>query len=214
VIPGVPALAAAAASAGLHLRAESRGPRWQVYLFKPLTTAILLLLAVLAPPAQGARYQAAIGLGLGFSLVGDVLLMLPVDRFVAGLASFFLAHVAYVAAFTARVPLGARPGLLLPLLVVAALLLQAIRPGLGKFRPAVVLYAAMMVLMVWTAWGRQGARPGTASLLAGIGAALFMVSDALLALNRFGRPFRNAQALVMTTYVAAQALIALSVSAR
>ena len=38
-------LAAAALSVGLQLRAEYRGPRWQVYLFKPSTTALLLLLA-------------------------------------------------------------------------------------------------------------------------------------------------------------------------
>ena len=41
-------LAAAALSVGLQLRAEYRGPRWQVYLFKPSTTALLLLLAVVA----------------------------------------------------------------------------------------------------------------------------------------------------------------------
>ena len=38
-----------------------------------------------------------------------------------------------------------------------------------------------------------------------------MASDAVLALNRFRRPFRSAQAVIMLTYVAAQALIALSV---
>jgi uncharacterized membrane protein YhhN len=62
------AVAAAALSAGLHLRAEYRRPRWQVYLFKPLTTAILLLLAALATSAHGPRYQIAIVVGLGCSL--------------------------------------------------------------------------------------------------------------------------------------------------
>jgi uncharacterized membrane protein YhhN len=210
--PGAPALAAAVVSAALHLRAEARGPRWQVYLFKPLTTAILLLLAALGPGAHGARYQLGVGAGLALSLAGDIMLMLPGDRFVPGLASFFLAHVAYVVAFTAGVPAGARPWLLLPLLAAAAILLRALWPGLDRLRPAVALYAAMIVLMVWTAWGREYARPGAGALLAALGAVLFMVSDALLALNRFRRPIRSAQALVMTTYVTAQALIALSVS--
>ena len=74
---GISAIAAAALSAGLHLRAESRGPRWQVYLFKPFTTSILLVLAALATTAHGARYQLAIVFGLACSLIGDVVLMLP-----------------------------------------------------------------------------------------------------------------------------------------
>lgn len=49
-------------------------------------------------------------------------------------------------------------------------------------------------------------------LLAAAGATLFMVSDAVLALNRFRTPFRLAQAAIMSTYVAAQLLIALSIS--
>ena len=49
------------------------------------------------------------------------------------------------------------------------------------------------------------------SRLAAVGATLFMASDAVLALNRFRRPLRGAQAVIMLTYVAAQALIALSV---
>ena len=58
-------LAAAALSVGLQLRAEYRGPRWQVYLFKPSTTALLLLLAVLSAPAHGALYQQAVVVGRG-----------------------------------------------------------------------------------------------------------------------------------------------------
>src|SRR3990172_12111355 len=95
----------AAATAALHVRAEYRGPRWQVYLCKPITTALLLVLALLAQ-GPGARYQAAVAVGLTLSLFGDVFLMLPGDRFVAGLASFLLAHVAYLVAFTA----GGAPG--------------------------------------------------------------------------------------------------------
>jgi uncharacterized membrane protein YhhN len=65
--------------------------------------------------------------------------------------------------------------------------------------------------MVWVAWGRSWVLPTPGSTFAAAGAALFMASDAILALNRFRRPFRSAQTLIMTSYVAAQALIALSV---
>jgi uncharacterized membrane protein YhhN len=43
-----------------------------------------------------------------------------------------------------------------------------------------------------------------------IGAILFLVSDSVLAINRFAKPFRAAEALLLTTYFAAQTLIALS----
>ena len=206
-------LAAAALSVGLQLRAEYRGPRWQVYLFKPSTTALLLLLAGLSAPAHGARYQQAVVVGLACSLVGDVLLMLPRDRFVAGLASFLFAHVAYIVAFSAGVPIGTAPALLVPLVAMAALLLWLVWPGLGRLRLPVVLYSATIFLMVWQAWGWRWVIDTPGSRLAAVGATLFMASDAVLALNRFRRPFRGAQAVIMLTYVAAQALIALSVGA-
>jgi uncharacterized membrane protein YhhN len=204
-------IAAAAASVALHLRAERHGPRWQVYLFKPATTALLLVLAALVDAAHGARYQQAIALGLACSLVGDVLLMLPRDRFVAGLASFLLAHIAYLVAFSAGVPLGTSPALALPLAVVGFLLLRLLWPGLGRLRVPVLLYATTILLMLWQAWARRWALPSPGATLAAVGATLFVVSDAILALNRFRRPIPSAQTLIMGTYVAAQALIAWSV---
>lgn len=211
---GVSAIAAASLSLWLHLRAEHSGQRQLVYLFKPLTTSLLLLLAVLSTSAHGARYQLAIVVGLVCSLIGDIFLMLPRDRFVPGLASFLLAHVAYLVGFTADVPLGTAPVLALPLLALAVPLLRLLWPGLGALRLPVLVYAAMILLMVWLAWGRSWALLTPGSMLAAMGATFFMASDAILALDRFHRPLRQAQSLIMTSYVAAQALIALSVGTK
>jgi uncharacterized membrane protein YhhN len=183
-----------------------------VYLCKPLTTAILLLLAALATSAHGPRYQVAIVVGLACSLVGDVMLMLPRDRFVSGLAAFLLAHLAYLVAFATGVPLMAAPTLMLPLLAIGIVLLRLLWPSLGKLRGPVLGYAVAILLMVWQAWGRNWVAPSEGALLAAAGATLFMLSDAILALNRFRRPWSGAQIAIMTSYVAAQALIALSVS--
>ena len=199
-------------SAALHIRAEYRGPRWQVYLFKPLTTTLLFLLACMAPSVQGRRYQLAIAIGLACSLIGDVLLMLPRDRFIAGLASFLIAHLAYILAFSSGVAFTSSPALALPVLAASVILLRLLWPGLGTLRLPVLLYTITILVMVWRAWARDAAIPSGGAVLAAAGATLFMVSDALLALNRFHRPFRIAQALIMTTYVGAQLLIALSVS--
>lgn len=202
---------AAGISALLHVRAEYAGPRWQVYLFKPLTTLLVLLLAISLAGSQGARYQIAVIIGLGCSLIGDVLLMLPRDRFVAGLASFLAAHLAYIAAFQTGIPMASSPALVLPLLVATAVLLRLLWRGLGTMRTPVLLYAFAILVMVWRAWARTQAMPGTSALLAAVGATLFMVSDSILALNRFRASFRPAQAIIMGTYVAAQLLIALSI---
>jgi uncharacterized membrane protein YhhN len=71
------------------------------YVLKPLTLVLLIAAAVSLregdPPARWWFTLAA----LGSSLAGDILLMLARDRFVAGLASFLLAHVCDVVAFNA-----------------------------------------------------------------------------------------------------------------
>lgn len=205
-------LFAVAAACGLHLRAVYRGPAWQVYLFKPLTTALLLVLAAFAPSVHCSAYRFAILAGLVLSLAGDVFLMLPRDRFVAGLASFLAAHLAYIAAFQAGAAIPIDLQLLLPLGVVAATLLWWLWAGLGRLRVPVVLYTATIVVMVWRAWARSRAIPTVGPALAAAGAVLFLVSDSLLAIDRFRPSFHGARAAVQTTYVLAQALIALSIS--
>jgi len=80
-------------SASLHIRAEYYGPRYHVYLFKPLTMVFILLIVVQAGWPDFSLHKVAILAGLVCSLAGDVFLMLPSDRFVAGLVSFLLAHL-------------------------------------------------------------------------------------------------------------------------
>jgi uncharacterized membrane protein YhhN len=183
-----------------------------VYLFKPSTTAILLLLAALATSVHGPRYQWPIVAGLACSLAGDVMLMQPRDRFVPGLAAFLLAHLAYLVAFAFGFPIGTASVLLIPLLATGGLLLRLLWPGLGRLRGPVLAYTVAILLMVWQAWTRSWALPSSGSLLAAAGATLFMVSDGILAINRFRRPIPGAQIAIMTSYVAAQTMIALSVS--
>jgi uncharacterized membrane protein YhhN len=100
-LPALPLTLLIAASAALTIRAEHRNARRAVYLFKPLTTVLVLALAATAPQPVWRGYQALVCAGLLFSLAGDVFLMLPRDRFVAGLASFLIAHLFYVASVLA-----------------------------------------------------------------------------------------------------------------
>lgn len=199
------------ASALLHIRAEYRGPRWQVYLFKPLTTTLILVLALTAPLPISSFYQAAVVLGLLFSLAGDVFLMLPSDRFTAGLLSFLLAHLCYIAAFGSVAAFPISAVVLLPFVLYGVVLLRLLWPHLGRLKLPVLVYAVVLLVMGWQAAEQYLAVQDGRSLLALSGAGLFVISDSVLACNRFVRRFRLAQAVVLSTYFAAQWLIALSV---
>lgn len=203
----------AGVSAALHILAEYRGPRRNVYIFKPLTMLLIIGIALSAP---SSLYKHLIVAGLLFSLAGDIFLMLPKDRFIPGLVSFLIAHLFYIAAFSFDGALLARPSLpaAIGLLLYGGLMLRLLLPTLGKMKLPVVVYMLVILLMVWQATNRCLNMWTTASLLAFAGACLFAASDSVLALNRFRRSFRSAQFLVLTTYFTAQWLIALSVSLR
>ncbi len=203
-------IAASAASALAHIVADYTERRRLVYVTKPLTTTLLIVLAALAP-ASNPPYQRAIVAGLLFSLAGDIFLMLPRDHFIAGLLSFLAAHVAYIVAFLDGTRLGQRPLLVIPLLLLAAVVLWILWPRLGPLRLPVIIYVAALVTMAWQASVRAALLPSPLTRAAAIGAILFVISDGVLSIDRFRFKFRAAQAVIMSTYVAAQMLIALSV---
>jgi uncharacterized membrane protein YhhN len=184
-----------------------------VYAAKPLTTILILALALVHAAPVSHAYRLAVAVGLVCSLAGDVFLMLPRDRFLQGVASFLLAHVAYLVAFTRDAAFGAVPWLLGPCLLFGAVMLALLWPRLGPMKAPVVVYLLVILAMLWQALGRGVALGTTSAMLASNGALLFVVSDAALALDRFRKPYRAAQAVILPTYYAAQLLIAWSVRA-
>jgi uncharacterized membrane protein YhhN len=181
-------------------------------LFKPLTTVLILALAILTPRTD-SRYQLAVCVGLALSIAGDVFLMLPGDRFLPGLVSFLLAHLAYLGAFTRSLQPGAAVAPVAAYGVVGAAVLALLWPGLGRpLRAPVAVYVATIALMAGTALARWLELGGDPPLAAAVGAGLFLLSDALLALDRFRWRFRWARVAVLGTYWAAQFLIAVSVA--
>ena len=207
---------AVAASAAWAIRAAYRGDRRGVYVFKPLTTILVLAATLLVFTPADPRYQELILAGLVLSLAGDVFLMLSEARFLPGLACFLAAQLVYAWAFTngagfdaAQLPWAA------PFGFFAVMVVLVLWKGLPNavMRGAVIVYAAAIGLMAWRAAARLLAPgiplpSGTAALA---GACLFLASDAVLALNRFRRPFRLGEPVTLATYWAAQFLIGLSV---
>ena len=196
---------AIALSALLHITAAYHGPRWQFYIFKPFT--MLLLISVAWQAGDGGFYHMAILLGLLLSVMGDIFLMWPKDRFVAGLTTFALAHVAYSVAFWSQ--LGSQIVWWLPamLAAVGVIVFLLLLPSLGKMVIPVAIYIAVIGQMAWAAGEFWLTTSTTMALLAFAGAAVFMFSDLCLAIDRFRGPFKSATAMVMTSYFLAQSLI-------
>jgi uncharacterized membrane protein YhhN len=188
--------------------AVARGRKALEYVAKPATTLLLLGVALTLVPEDETRRTWFL-VALALCLAGDVFLMLPADLFVAGLAAFLLGHLAYVAGFG---PSHAWPWILVVALVAGAIgtpILRAVlrRPDDGKALagPVVAYMAAISVMVACAA--------GTGDPVALAGAALFLLSDSLIAWNRFVRPLAWAPVAIMVTYHLGQAGLVLSLLA-
>jgi uncharacterized membrane protein YhhN len=149
-------------------------------------------------------------IGLVFSLVGDIFLMLPGDRFLWGLAAFLVAHLFYISGFL--IDQGTPViWLLLPVLSLSGLIGWFLNDGMGNVRIPGFVYLGVISAMFWLAWSRwiTGGQP--AQLVGFLGAGLFLLSDLILAVNRFKVKFKASRALNLAAYYAGQYLIALSV---
>lgn len=186
------------------------------WLFKPMAMALALIavglqwrasaaFAALRRPARGAAWLAA---ALAASMAGDVFLMLP-GLFIPGLASFLLAHLAYIALLRQDAPWFAHRASLVATLVLGAAMYAVLwHGGLPEaLRLPVAAYVLVIALMAAQALGRARHLGGSAPGCVAVGACFFMASDSLLAINRFVQPFDGAQAGVLSTYYVAQLLI-------
>lgn len=204
-------LAAGAAILGLLFAARSPAWLWLHWLAKPLATALIFALAWRARPAVSARYRRWVLAGIAASLAGDVCLMLPGDLFVPGLLAFLVAHACFIVAFLGDSRF-ARPAWPLALCLGygaanLALLWGAIAAPL---RAPVVVYVLVLAAMGAQALAR-GLRGDAAARLAARGALVFMLSDTLLAWDRFRGPLPLAGLWVLATYYLALWWIARSV---
>ncbi len=207
-------LATVVISAGFAIVAAQREDRQGVYLFKPLTTLIILLGAAWLIQPAPPFYRWFVVAGLACSLVGDVVLMRPGDRLQAGLGAFLLAQIAYLVAFSYGSPVALRQvPWLLPFVAFAAVVLADRWTAAARLRIPMIIYSAVICAMAWRAVmrGQSALVPRQTFVLGAIGACAFVLSEGIVALRRFGRPFPGAHAIELATYWTAQSLIALSV---
>lgn len=202
----------------LLIRAEILDKRRQIYILKPLSTLLVIVVALLSlmEEDQNLIYTLGVTIGLLLSLGGDIALMLTgySKAFIIGLGLFLLAHIAYTATFTL---LGAFS--LFDLFSAVVLLglgisfYLLIRSNLGSLQVPVILYIVVISVMV----NRAGSTLGSPifgdgqALMVFIGAVLFYISDMILAANRFWKPWKYQRAS-LGFYYGGQLLIALAAS--
>ncbi|MCS7179575.1 MAG: lysoplasmalogenase [Anaerolineae bacterium] len=179
------------------IRAEFQNQQRQVYIAKPLSTLLIIAVALLSllEPAYHPFYTAGILVGLFFSLGGDVALMFPEKpkAFLVGLVLFLIAHIAYTVVFTALGRFSAWDLLSAFLLLAAAAgFYRLIRSGLGVLKGPVIGYMVVISVMVHRALATLVSPLFTLgqALMIASGALLFYLSDMILAANRFWRPWK------------------------
>jgi uncharacterized membrane protein YhhN len=192
---------------------------WKVlrYVAKPAVMLSLLgLLWAFTGYRAGMVYFA---LGLAFSLLGDIALLLPKERLKSALVFFLLAHLSYIVAYN----LGIFPPLLPSLLILLVLVYPVLRiftwisagltlSGNQDLRLPFLVYMLVITGMVFSAITTL-IRPSwtlDSAMLTSIGGLLFLYSDSTLAWNRFVKPIPHSRLKVIISYHLAQTAIILA----
>lgn len=158
---------------------------------------------------------------LVLSWLGDVALLfqgISNSYFLLGLLSFLVAHICYVIAFNlslspSRVSLLQRsPWLVLIFFGYGMFMFLLIRNGLGALLLPVLIYMAVILAMGVSALNRFGKAASRSFWPVMLGALLFILSDSLLALNKFREPFSYSSFMIMLSYILAQFFIVLGMT--
>ncbi len=202
------------------LRAEYRGTRSTRLPLKAVCSLCFVALGAIsaATGLKGpvAAYDGLMLAGLGLSLVGDLLLGWSLERrtFLFGLVAFLVGHVLYSAAFTLANGFAAWDLLIMAAIVGGCIAAYKVLDlDLGKMKIPVLVYLLIISFMLTKALSSLylGGITGAALWLVVIGAILFFISDALLALVKFQRkPAKAFRAINLTCYYMGQVLLALS----
>ncbi|WP_028645444.1 lysoplasmalogenase [Nocardioides sp. URHA0020] len=222
LLPSVVFAALAVADSVAAGKRSSTTARRLRYALKPALMPALATAFLRVPPGSRAhRHTGLLRTGTAsaqaFSWGGDVALLGPSKRsFLIGVGSFFGAHVAYIAAF-----LSVRgetedydtAGLRLALglwLTATPLMSSAAARQDPALRAPVAAYATILSAMFASSRMLDPALPPGARRTLQAGTALFLVSDSVLATQKFllAEPRPALETLVMATYTAGQGLIA------
>ena len=172
---------------------------------------------------QNAVLSKSVVLAIIFSCAGDILLMFQGrggNFFMFGLAAFLVAHIFYILTYRQHQSSDTSNELqglqkiryAFPIILSGTGLVVILFNRLGEMKIPVLLYSAVLTGMVLVALFRFGKTSSLSFALVFGGAILFMISDSLIAINKFLEPLPMAGSWIMVTYIAAQYLIVTGLS--
>jgi uncharacterized membrane protein YhhN len=149
---------------------------------------------------------------LFFSWLGDILLMFDSDPmfFLLGLSSFLIAHICYIVLFRQILKdqqISIRWTWLIVVIAYYAVLIAILFPYLEDMRIPVIIYGLAISAMLFLALQMLYSPHQAGGRMIALGAVLFIISDSILAINKFYQPFQSAGILIMVTYGLAQLFI-------
>lgn len=178
------------------------------YIAKPAVMLCLFSWLYTGTGLQGNTFW--FGLGILFSLAGDVLLMISLERlFLLGLVTFLLAHIFYITGFKEELQNITAWSLILAIFIainVGRLLRRIVgvmrAKGEDKLVVPVIIYGTVVSVMLYAAMSTiyDADWKTSAAFFASVGAFLFCASDAILAWNRFVSPVRNSRVWNIALY--------------
>jgi len=180
---------------------------------KPMLMLLLIGFFIIQTGHERDPLKRWIIVALFFSWVGDILLMFQSKNelfFMLGLCAFLLAHIFYIIFFhLVRIRENVKSNLWLLLLVVTyyAVLISFLSPYLGKMKLPVRVYGIVISFMFMLAMHMLFLKNKNAGRWMMFGALLFVISDSLLAVNKFYLSFSFAGILIILTYGLAQLFI-------
>lgn len=188
--------------------------------------AIMITLALHYRMLQREQNQDLSKVLLGaiiFSCVGDILLMFQhryADFFMFGLGAFLVSHIFYMLAYRQHQSADTSNELqglqkiryAFPIILSGTGLIVILYSRLGEMKIPVLIYASVLTAMVLFALFRFGKTSTSSFVKVFGGAILFMISDSLIAINKFLEPLHLAGLWIMTTYIVAQYLIVTGLS--
>lgn len=155
-----------------------------------------------------------------FSWIGDVILIfadIAEIYFILGLVSFLIAHITYCVLFNKQIigeiqinkVLFGLGSLVIAFYLTAIILV--LMPNLGDLKIPVIVYAAVISTMLLFAfngyliWKKPGA------LYIFLGAITFVISDSILAFDKFHAPIEKSSFFIILSYLVAQYLIVVGI---
>lgn len=203
----------------LNLYAEYTQLEWLIFSTKPLLMTVLAYWYYSQERPVNNSFKRYILLGIIFSFGGDTLLMFVENGpklevfFLFGLGSFFLAQLSYGWAFlnfSAQPPglLKRQPYWAVPFLLYLGIMLTMLWPGLNmEMKVPLSVYAGAIVVMSLAACHLKGVATEQYWRMLMSGVLLFVLSDSLIAINKFVHPIAYARLWIMISYLAGQILI-------